>query len=113
VTEYLKKTPFSSKPATENYRNGWDAIFGAKAPTEPAPPQDAPLAPLDRSAELAALFQGDERECATCEHLGQDADATHYCQAVNPPWGQSLIGGRPTECGPDLKLWQLRKVGDR
>jgi hypothetical protein len=26
--KYLGKAPFSSKPATDNYRKGWEALFG-------------------------------------------------------------------------------------
>ena len=30
MTKYLDSKPFSSKPATDDYRNGYDATFGAK-----------------------------------------------------------------------------------
>ena len=31
--KYLDKTPFSSKPATDVYRDNWDATFGHKRDT--------------------------------------------------------------------------------
>ena len=30
MTKYLGKEPFQSKPATDDYRNGYDATFGKK-----------------------------------------------------------------------------------
>lgn len=30
MTEYLKSGPFSSRPATKAYTEGWDRIFGKK-----------------------------------------------------------------------------------
>jgi hypothetical protein len=98
MTKYLDKTPFGSKPATQAYRDGWDAVFGAKE-TEP----DS----NDRTAELEALFRGEHiavKDCSNCLNRCMDPDDT-YCAAVNSPWGQTLTAGIPTECGPTFKLW--------
>lgn len=47
------------------------------------------------------------RECNTCGQRAMDMDMDPYCAAVNQPYGQRLSRGRPQECGPDAKLWQI------
>lgn len=52
----------------------------------------------------------EKRECNTCLNQCMDMDMEPYCAApeikVEWPIGKNLCRGRPTECGPESKLWQ-------
>lgn len=48
-----------------------------------------------------------KKDCDTCINKCMDMDMDIYCAAVNQPWGRVLYRGKPEECGPESKLWQI------
>lgn len=55
----------------------------------------------------------DAKGCENCINKCMDMDLDPYCAAVNKPWGKVLYSGKPEECGPENKLWELdtRRIG--
>ncbi len=50
----------------------------------------------------------ENRSCSNCLHQCLEPDDMNFtCQAVNKPWGRYLHQGKPVECGPENKLWQI------
>lgn len=47
-----------------------------------------------------------KKGCDNCGNRCMDMDLDPYCAAVNKPWGLSLCGPKPKECGPENKLWE-------
>jgi len=62
---------------------------------------------LRGDAEEPEPLELEDKGCQNCLNQCMDMDLDPYCGAVNKPFGQVLHRGKPAECGPENKLWQL------